>query len=538
MIWWQKRKLRSSDPATRVEAAKRLGASGSTAALVPLLAALEDTEFNVRSAALDALKQLSRKEAVPGLIGALSGRMGYFVLDALEKIDPDWAGHPAAPQAVSSLFEFLKEVTSMDLPEKAASALDRLQPGWRSSAPGRTVRQRYAELLSSEHWYERFFAVRVLGAQWGHEAVPYLQRALRDEDSRVRDRAVEALQKMGWEPSDLETRIRFHLVCGNTEAAADASAVPVLLEVLAEEDASLRDRAVKALGRAAGRGAIAPLLELMLDGREVVRQAAEQVLGRIDANWPQSDEARARVSVLAAEMRQASGEGRLAAIRLLGRIGGSEAAAHLKEAVGSAAWIVEWRAAAEAARSLDPAWKPPRGEEEHFAPAPCSSCGRTLDPRRVRAGGGEAKILLTAEPGPLRCGACGALLCTACASDDPKAAVQTISLECRACGGRLQVFAGAPPDAVFEEDAYDHLEDARDLVGEGRLREAVHAYSLALSIKRDLYEAYYERGKCRAALGDRHGMVTDFRKALELSPTDWGLRDEVEAYVNPRGRRR
>ena len=103
---------------------------------------------------------------------------------------------------------------------------------------------------------------------------------------------------------------------------------------------------------------------------------------------------------------------------------------------------------------------------------------------------------------------------------------------CRQCAGPLEVVKTLPG-----ESPQFQFEAAMGRISRGELREAVHAFSTAIRLKPDYYQAYYQRGKTRSALGDRKGMIIDFKESLKHAPSHWGPRSEMARFTDPpRGR--
>jgi HEAT repeat protein len=68
---------KGTNTAARMEVAKKLGQSGNTQAVAPLIKALDDANRPVRWAAIEALGELRKKDAVPGLLKYLERQEAY-----------------------------------------------------------------------------------------------------------------------------------------------------------------------------------------------------------------------------------------------------------------------------------------------------------------------------------------------------------------------------------------------------------------------------------------------------------------------------
>jgi HEAT repeat protein len=79
-MFWTRWQTKARDPEARKRAAVKLGETGGRRALKPLVGLLEDPEWTVRVAAIEALGALAQPSAAPGpftpsafLIAAISG---------------------------------------------------------------------------------------------------------------------------------------------------------------------------------------------------------------------------------------------------------------------------------------------------------------------------------------------------------------------------------------------------------------------------------------------------------------------------------
>jgi tetratricopeptide (TPR) repeat protein len=97
--------------------------------------------------------------------------------------------------------------------------------------------------------------------------------------------------------------------------------------------------------------------------------------------------------------------------------------------------------------------------------------------------------------------------------------------------------AQAAPTAAPKSEADMRFEEGLRLAAKGGYNGAIRELSGALELRPDWPDAYYYRAKARVELGDRHGMVSDFKKALGSAPGDWPHRGEVLAYTKPREHR-
>jgi len=259
---------------------------------------------------------------------------------------------------------------------------------------------------------------------------------------------------------------------GPVRAEVIETSLARLANVNSDDDPIGRERAAVCMGVLREPRAVSPLIACLKDGYVSVKREAGRALDRIDRDWRSSEAARPAM-----------------------------------------------------------AKPPPRPEPPPPSPASvaCSGCGRALDPSRVEGGDRPNVALVVAgQLLPLRCASCGRVVCHECQPGDG----QGVSLTCAACGGRLEVMTR--PGGTVDPSAC--LASSIRLAQDGDLRGAIQAATRAIQADASSCDAYYVRGKLRVALGDRHGMVDDFRKALQHAPDGWEHRDEAELYVNPRRR--
>ncbi len=208
------RALQDEDGWVRREAAQALGEIKDARAVPPLIRALQDEDEGVREAAAEALGKIGDAQAVPTLIQALQDKN-----EEVRKAAAEALGKIGDAQAVPTLIRTLK--------------------------------------LKNKSWGVRKAAAEALG-KIGAPAVPFLIRALQDEDEDVRRAAAQALGAIG-----------------------DARAVPSLTQTLQDGDWSVREAAAWALGEIKDAQAVPPLIRTLQDENEEVRKAAAWALGEI-----------------------------------------------------------------------------------------------------------------------------------------------------------------------------------------------------------------------------------------------------------------
>lgn len=169
--------LKDKDWFRRKDAAITLGEMGDERAIAPLIAALRDSEWNVREAAQDALAQIG-SPAVEALIKALREyQIRAFVIEVLGKIKDERVLDPLMAQLRHEEF---KDVATKALVEVGSPAVERLMA-----------------VLNDKDKHVRKHAVMALGDISLPEAVDPLIDATKDEDWAVRLQAMAALDKIG-----------------------------------------------------------------------------------------------------------------------------------------------------------------------------------------------------------------------------------------------------------------------------------------------------------------------------------------------------
>ncbi len=235
------RALSDSTMWVRWKAAGALGLLGDKRAVEPLIRALSDGDLEVRFSAADALGLLG-DTAVEPLIRALSdsdGSVRGSAAKALGKLGDKRAVEPLI-RALSDSSEWVRR--------EAAEALGRL-------GDKRAVEPLIRALSDSTEWVRRE-AADALGVLGDKRAVEPLIRALSDSDEVVRVCAAFALGRLG-----------------------DKGAVELLIRALSDSDRSARGTAAYALGLLGDKRAVEPLIRALSDSSEGVRSSAADALG-------------------------------------------------------------------------------------------------------------------------------------------------------------------------------------------------------------------------------------------------------------------
>ena len=207
-----------------------------------LVAALRDSDVEVRRAAANSLGQIEDKRAVPGLITALHDA------DAEVRQQAAWAlAQLEDKRATEPLMAALKD-SNAEVRRKSAWALGQLEEQSAAPALAAALRDDDAEVRKNAAWS--------LGQLELRTAPTELIDALKDHNADVRRTAAWALSEMG-----------------------DARAVPALRQMLSDTDADARKNAINALGQIRDSSAMQAIIEAMKSTDAEVRRAAAQALG-------------------------------------------------------------------------------------------------------------------------------------------------------------------------------------------------------------------------------------------------------------------
>jgi len=242
--------LRVGEETARRQAVDRLAASSRPEAIPPLLLAVGDESWGVRQAAIEALAAFPARALLPALESALREERDAGLRNAAMEIYVRLGAAAAGPLVV---------------------------------------------LLGDADEEVRLFAAVMLGSIKEAEAVPALIRALSDPDVNVRHAAAASLGQMGApeavprliEALRSEPWLQYPAIHALGEIG-DPRAAPALLELL--EDELLRAPALEALGRVAGREALARITAHLLDSDPALRNAAIRAVVEIEQRATASGE--------------------------------------------------------------------------------------------------------------------------------------------------------------------------------------------------------------------------------------------------------
>ncbi|MEQ8974202.1 MAG: HEAT repeat domain-containing protein [Coleofasciculus sp. C1-SOL-03] len=267
--------VEDSDYNVRKIAAEALGEIGSDRAIPALLKLVEDSNYSVRCFAAYALGKIGSERTIPALLKLVEDS-NYSVrrrtVEALGKIGSE--------RTISALLKLVKDSDS-DVRWSAAEALGKI-----GSERAITVLLKLVKYSESS---VRRSAAEALGKIGCETAIPTLTKLVKDSDYNVRWSAAEALEKIGCEraisallklveDSDYNVRkIAAHALVKNDSERA----ITAFLKLVKDSDSDVRWSAAKALGKIGSNKTITALLKLVKDSDSDVRSSAAEALGEI-----------------------------------------------------------------------------------------------------------------------------------------------------------------------------------------------------------------------------------------------------------------
>ena len=243
--------LKDEDVAIRRDAAWILDSIYPPAAVPGLTEALKDADSQVRLRAASALYKIDKSKqdiVTPILIEAVRSGDSFTRAVALEPL-----ASIADPAAVPALIEALSD-QSLGVRANAMTALGRI------GRPAQTAVPILIKVLSDKQGNIRISAAGALGAIGDPAAVPALTRALSGKDKQLCGSAALAL---------------YHIDKSKREIA-----IPVLVETLRDKDASHmgRIRAIWGLVAIGDPAAVTALIEVLKDENSSIRNNAANAL--------------------------------------------------------------------------------------------------------------------------------------------------------------------------------------------------------------------------------------------------------------------
>ena len=284
------RKLKSSDPAVRRDAAGELGSKMDRKAVDPLIAALRDQDEGVRRAAAKALGAIGDPRAVEPILARFATEDKYTQQDFADALgalkDPRAA--PALLAAIKTQDEFGRKHMSDALGNIGAAAIPGALAGLRDPDAG--IRQASAATLVGIAYKIRMGEDKSASAQqqMNSSALPALIAALRDPAPQVRSESANALHWIH-NASAIGPLIALFHDPDDDVREGDANSVTgfddtldPLLAALEDRDPNLRIGAARALGNMAwvehSERAAAPLLEGIAHGNVEIAAGAYSFL--------------------------------------------------------------------------------------------------------------------------------------------------------------------------------------------------------------------------------------------------------------------
>jgi len=249
-------------------------------------------------AALTNSSQVTAKVKGSVYIINIDGYLGTFLNDAWRKegkerislLDSNANPHPTeADQLIMSLIKMasslpmcplpegglptaLKADNREDSPEKPAIAVD----SEKSGTPAPLLDSSAQKIDDSNSQSENPINTEI-------SEVDCFINNLEDQDYKVRQKAVEELEKSGWQPKLDEKGAAYWIVKGKFDKCVEigSPSVAPLIIALRNENAFGREGAARALGKIGDKGAIEPLIAALKDKKPSVRQAAASALGEM-----------------------------------------------------------------------------------------------------------------------------------------------------------------------------------------------------------------------------------------------------------------
>jgi HEAT repeat protein len=276
-----------------------------------LIKALSHRNDGVRERAAAALGMLKETRAVDHLVGALKDAHWLVRIRAAQSL-----GQIGDGRAVDPLVGVLSDV---NLREAATKALAEI-------VDDRSVNG-LIRALKTPDVYVRWTAAAALGQKHDPRAVGPLICALKDDNLNVRESADNAIKEIGL-PADPTIQAQYAVAKQDWDKAVSFSgaAAQPLINALKENDSHIRERAGQALAKI-GAASVAALSDALRDEREQVRIIAAEALFMIGAP---------AVEALVSALKDKSDWVRAKAARTLGAIGDSRAVESLRSVVGNA----------------------------------------------------------------------------------------------------------------------------------------------------------------------------------------------------------
>ena len=247
--------LRDPDLTVQAKAIETIAQLNDPRVVHHLLDILQDDSEYVRRAAVEVLNQVGNTDAIKDLLGALRDRDWWVRVRAADALGS--IGGPKVVEAVLALVrdkdEFIRRC-----------AIEILNTTRAQGGEERTLNS-LVGALDDEDWWVRERAIDALARIGDRRAVPALLKVL-ERDSKAAPVAIRALAGLG-----------------------DAQAIPALLAQLRRQDRSTRAEAIRALAALADEGHAEAiqraLAEARRGGADEVRDLADQALRTLSARF-------------------------------------------------------------------------------------------------------------------------------------------------------------------------------------------------------------------------------------------------------------
>jgi len=194
------------------------------------------------------------------------------------------------------------------------------------------------EQLQSFDWYQRKQAAEALSRIGDDRAIEPLVAALKDDDSDVREKVAEALDKLGWRAKNEAEQQLYFIAKKDWDKCLKINAVTmkVLIGVLRDKNPEIRKKATEILGQIENP-AVEPLVAALRDDNEKVRDKAAEALIKIGGVGV--------IQSFIVALKDKRFYTRQAAAEALGRIGDSRTVKVLVTALTDTNWRVREKAA-------------------------------------------------------------------------------------------------------------------------------------------------------------------------------------------------
>ncbi|MDY6836292.1 MAG: HEAT repeat domain-containing protein [Chloroflexota bacterium] len=277
----------------------------------PLIAAMKDESWLVRSGAAWTLGRLGDVEAIQALAEATEDQDNWVRRNAVIALGDIGAARVAEP-LVKSLKDEDNWVQRYSVESLAKVGQPAVEP--------------LVNMLKSEDRDIRWNVIDALSRIKDPSVVELLTLSLRDGNSDIRERAVEALDKLGWKPEDDMAQARYFIVKKQWKKLAKLGnkAVAPLIDALRDKSQPVRWGAAWALGEIKDVRAVEPLVESLKDEDSWVQMDAVQALAKIG---------KPAVDLLVIALQDESWVARSKAAEALGKIGDKRAVEPLIEAL-------------------------------------------------------------------------------------------------------------------------------------------------------------------------------------------------------------